>query len=79
MQKTIYGSPPPCSKTVTPATPPVIFANPVNPVNPVNTYINRVTDIMTNLKAKMDKEVALERIDTLKAEVEVVLTRKQAK
>jgi hypothetical protein len=74
MQKTIYGPPPQCSTAVTPPQPP----GPVKAA-PVIAYIKRVTDIMTNLKAKMDKEVALERIDTLKAEVEVVLTRTPAK
>ena len=58
---------------------PVIQGSSVNPVNPINTYIKRVTDIMTNLKADMDKEHALNRIDTLKSEVDAAITRKQAK
>ena len=85
MQKTIYG--PPCSNTVVVTAPPppppppqpLNSVNPVNPVNPVNTYIKRVTDILTNLKADMDKEHALNRIDTLKSEVDAAITRKQAK
>ena len=77
MQKTIYGPPPPCVTTVTVT--PLPPSKPKPKAAPVDAYIKRVTDIMTNLKANMDKDVALARIDTLKAEVEVVLTRTPAK
>lgn len=87
MQKSIYGFPsapqPSSAKTVTtiqPA-PPSQPSQPSKPPKaaPVDAYIKRVTDIMTNLKANMDKDVALARLDTLKAEVDVVLTRTPAK
>ncbi len=71
MQKPIYGLP--CIKTVS--------IPPPQPPNstPAATYITRVTDIMNNLKMNMKKDVALARLDTLKAEVEVVLTRTSTK